>query len=204
MQHEFDIEDKKLLVKTELLRIASKIGKTPTQKEYKQQLDTLIKLDQINYLFGSWNNAISFAGLTANPTTPPRNDIPLEDLKSEFIRIANELKAMPSKTTFGALSKYSWTPYTRKFGSWQKTIDHFSENYPERFAFETKVQQQNNKSASTKKLNLDLPLINVPTNEFETIVLFALLAKELGIKIVKVNAAFPDGLIIKDEQEIKV
>ena len=59
MQHEFDIEDKKLLVKTELHRIASKIGKTPTQKEYKQQLDTAIKLDQINYLFGSWNNAIS-------------------------------------------------------------------------------------------------------------------------------------------------
>jgi hypothetical protein len=34
--------------------------------------------------------------------------------------------------------------------------------------------------------------------------LFTLLAKELGIKILKVNAACSDGLIIRDGKEIRV
>lgn len=205
MKHQFDIEDKKELIKSELLRIAHRLGKTPTQKEYKQQIDTTIKIDQINYLFGSWNNAIAFAGLDLNSNTPPRNNISLDDLKDEFISVANKLKTMPSKTVFRTHAKYSWTPYTRKFGTWQKTIDYFKEHHPNSFDFELYNSKRDDKKVQASKLlNLDLPLVNTPSNEFETIVLFALLARELGIKILKVNAAFPDGLIIKDGEEIKV
>lgn len=204
MNHQFDIEDKKELIKSEILRVAKLIGKTPTQKEYKIQTDTAIKLDQINYLFGNWNNAILFSGLSTNPTDPPRNDIATKDLEAEFVRIANLLKAMPSKTIFRTHSKYSWTPYTRRFGSWQKTIDYYSQTCRDRFDFEIISHKENLNIQEVKRLNLELPLLNVPTNEFETIILFALLAKEMGITIVKVNAAFPDGLIIKDGKEIKV
>ena len=206
MKHHFDLRDKKDLAKSEIQRIAIKISKTPTQKEYKLQVDTVIKLDQIICLFGTWNNAVIYSELETNSNTPPRNNITEDDLKREFIYIANQLGKFPSMNTFRLHSKYSYRPYLDRFNSWQNAITFYKENYYNDFSFEFSnvLDRVNIKNVLPKPLNLDIPLINTPSNEFETIVLFTLLAKELNIKILKVNAAFPDAVLVIDNKERRV
>ena len=192
MKHHFDVADKKELAKSEILRIAIKIGKTPTQKEYKIQTDTAIKISQINYLFGSWNDAILFSGLSTNSTDPPRNDISYNDLRDEFISVSNRLGKIPGMNGFRVESKYSYRPYIRRFGNWQKAVDYYTRQYSTEFNFELKTirVERTPKALTPKLLGLNLPLINIPTNEFETIVLFSLLASELNIKTLKNKCCF--------------
>lgn len=207
MKHKYDIQDEQDSIRKSILRIAEELKKTPTQKEYKiHRNKNELSLEQITYRFGRWSDAVNFAGLEPNDfQNPPRNNIITEqELIDEFIRVANIEKKIPGQQFFRANSKFSWTPYKTKWGSWKEAVVYISLKYPERFNFDIVVNDTKVKKEKRKLLGHDCALIYEPTNEYETVVLFGIFAKELGYKILKIQTDFPDGILEKCGQEILV
>ena len=73
-KHKYDIQDENDSIKASILRIAGVLSKTPTQKEYKENVNKgELSLEQIIYRFGTWSDAIKYSGLKPNPfQQPPR------------------------------------------------------------------------------------------------------------------------------------
>jgi hypothetical protein len=204
-KHKFDIEDKKEAIKKEILRLSVQLNKTPTMKDYKKYAENDIGLEQVTYLFGKWSEAIKFSGLTPNPfNIPPRQpEISKESLIQEFIRVSNEIGKIPGKHAFRSKSKYSWTPYKTKWGSWRNAVDNILENHKAKLSFSINHQKVGrSKKSGTKRLLYTCPLQYEPRNELETIVLFAYLSRELGYRIKEIKSAFPDAVLEKDGEVI--
>lgn len=206
-KHEYDIFDENKLIAKSILRISKKLNKTPTQREYKvHKEDGELSFDQICYRFGRWSEALKYVGLKPNDfQNPPRHNIIDEkDLIDEFIRVANIENKIPALQFFRANAKYSWTPYKTKWGSWRNAVNYIVDNYSKRLNFEPVIKEINKQEVKRKKLGIDCAMIYEPINEYETVVLFGLLAKELGYKIIKIQSDFPDGVIEKDGSQINV
>ena len=204
--HKFDKEDKKEKIRNEIRRITKQIGKTPTITDFKRS-KAKISVNQIVYFYGSWNEAVEDAGLKTNPTfQPPSNKVPKQDLIDEFIRVANEVGSIPGKDRFRSKAKFSWTPYKTTFGSWANAVKYIVENYKDKFTFTAENKGKINASTKVAKdrdlLKFSCPLLYIPRNEFETIVLFSYLASKLGYMIEMVRAEFPDAVLIKDGEKI--
>ena len=102
-------------------------------------------------------------------------------------------------------SQFSNQPYQTRWGKWSDVIRHFASVHFQRFTFDIKnMLVEKREAANRKPLGLDIPMVNEPANEFETVVLFALLAGDLGYRIVSIGAAFPDALIERDNQQMKI
>jgi hypothetical protein len=206
-KHPYDKQDETNLIISAIKRIANKIHRTPTQKDYKLlRSEDELSLDQVYYRFGKWSNAIVAAGLKPNDfQNPPRQEpFDSKDLIDDFIRVANIENKIPSQHFFRVNSKYSWTPYKTKWGSWKNAIDYILCNHYSRLNFEVPRETHVISEKKRKKLTIDCPLIYEPTNEYETIVLFTSFSKQLGYKILKVQSDFPDAILIKDGAEILV
>lgn len=109
-KHEFDKENQIRKAIESIKNVAKKLRKTPTIKEYKRSNPT-ISYDMIQYLFGSWNKAVTEAGLKPNPTRkPPDVSYSKEEVIREIIRVANKLGCYPSGSKFQAKSKMSTSP----------------------------------------------------------------------------------------------
>jgi len=206
-KHQFDILDEQDAIRLAIRRIASCLGKTPTQKEYKtERKENEPSLEQITYRLGTWSAAVQKAGLEPNPSQqPPRQpEITKQQLADEFIRIANELGRIPSMQQFSANACYSWTPYKTNWGSWKQAVDLIIEEHRKEFCFEVKTSKQIETTAHRKRLSISCPLLFEPKNEYETIALFCILAEELRFSIKSIRSDFPDALLEQDGTDIPV
>ncbi len=207
--HEYDKEDKIETAICEIKRVAEKIGKTPTILEYKRN-NPVIGYYSIIRLFGSWNNAIEQANLEINPTQiPPRNDIPKERIISELIRVSNLLGEFPSHPRFSAHSEISRGPVERFFGSWKKAKEYIAERHSSELKFKIEFKHSQGKNI----LNIDdseilsrinCPFKKIPSNEMETIILFAFLSQSMGYKILNAQVQYPDLLVEKNGEIFKM
>jgi hypothetical protein len=196
--HEYDLEDKKENAISEIRRIAQKIGKTPTIVEYKRESPS-VGSDSVIGLFGAWNEAMQMAGLEINPTRqPPRNDYSKDEIVQELIKIANECGSFPSHTKFNSLSSMSRGPVERCFGSWVKAREYIFSNHTRELTFVPNHSKKKINSFTNKSLGISCALVNVPRNEMETIVLFSILAEEMGYKIHRAQVEYPDLLVERD------
>lgn len=206
-KHPFDIQDEQNAIRLAIQRIASCLGKTPTQKEYKtKRKDNEPSLEQITYRLGTWSAAIQNAGFKPNPSNkPPRQPkITKQQLIDEFIRVANELGHIPSMQQFRANACYSWMPFKTNWGSWKQAVDFITGEYQKEFCFGAKSSKQKKATANRKRLNTSCPLVFEPQNEYETIALFCMLAKEMGFLIKSIRSDFPDALLEQDGTDIPV
>jgi len=206
MKHSFDKEDEEQLVTSAIKRIGLFLNKTPTQKEYKENRNNEeLSLEQLMYRYGNYSNAVIAAGLVPNPNqSPPRQpDITKDQLIDEYIKVANRLQKIPANNEFRVNSKYSWTPYKTKWGSFSQAAEFIIKNYSDRFEFEIHNKIDKKIKKNRKILNYSCGLIYEPSNEYETVVLFALLAKELGYTIKLVQSDFPDAIII-DKSNLEI
>jgi HNH endonuclease len=204
-KHKFDIEDERDAIWLAIQRVASCLGKTPTQKEYKSERnEDEPSLEQITYRLGTWSSAVHSAGLEPNPfQQPPRQlEITKQQLVDEFIRVANELDRIPSMQQFRANACYSWTPYKTNWGSWKQAVDSIKETHSHRLCFDAKPSRQKKSTRRRKYLGISCALLFEPQNEYETIALFCLLAEELGFKIKRIHSAFPDALLEQEGVDI--
>lgn len=206
-RHHYDVQDEQVAIRTAIQRVASCLGKTPTQQQYKRERKNgEPSLEQITYRFGTWSSAVEAAGLDPNPfQQPPRQPvITREELIDEFIRVANELGRIPGMHQFRAKAAYSWTPYKTNWGSWQQAVDTILENCSDRFCFEVKRSRHQKDAIQRKPLTISCPLLFEPENEYETIALFCFLSEELGFSIMNIQSAFPDATLIQDGSEVSV
>ncbi len=162
--------------------------------------------EQITYRCGTWSEAVRMAGLEPNPSQQPPHQpvITKEELIEEFIRVSNEIGKIPGMHLFRSKAKYSWIPYKTNWGSWRKAVSQITEKYARRLNFDVDSRRTKGTSKRPKRLGIDLPLKFVPRNEYETLVLFALLANELGFEILRIQSDFPDGILKKNGKEILV
>lgn len=206
--HKFDQEDEQAAMTDDLRRVAAEMGRTPTITEFKRSRQTTsFSYDQILRAFGTWTKAVESAGLKPNPIgQPPSNRIKRQALIDEFVRVANKLGRIPSHPVFSANSPMSRAPFEREFGSWQEGVRTIMAEARDRFTFQAKVLREGARSkASTgpRPLGLSTPLLFVPRNETETLVLFALLASDLGYEIEAAQIGFPDLVLRRDGERIR-
>lgn len=205
-KHKFDYDDEIESIIKSIQRVSKELGKTPTQKEYERYRNkTDLSIHQVFYRFGTWSEAVTEAGLEANPfQEPPQKDkISKDELIDEFIRVSNLLGKIPSGHNFRVNSKFSWTPYKTNWGSWRDAVDFIVENYRERFSFNNNNAEFAEKSSKKKKkLCYNCCLKYEPSNEFETIALFVAMCDELGYEIKTIRADFPDAVLYKDGTDV--
>jgi 5-methylcytosine-specific restriction endonuclease McrA len=106
-----------------MCRVAESLGHNYlTTTQYREY--GISSYETIKRRFGSWNDALSKAGLLQSPNShPPISD---DDLFQELERVWNELDKCPSSTYFiDGYAKYSLNAYTDRFGSWRETISVF-------------------------------------------------------------------------------
>ncbi|MGD0077126.1 MAG: hypothetical protein ABSB91_00710 [Sedimentisphaerales bacterium] len=206
-KHSHDILDEKQSIRLSIRRVAELLGKTPTGPEYKRhRRNEEFSLEQITYRY-PWTEAVrDIAGLEPNPSNQPphKPNITKQELIEEFIRVSNEVGKIPGKNLFRSKAKYSWRPYITNWTKWRKAVSQITEQYAHRFNFDVDYQRAKSTPKKPKRLDIDLPLKFVPSNEYETLVLFALLANELGFEILRVQSNFPDGILRKKGKEILV
>lgn len=180
--------------------LAADLGRTPTQLEYKLFATSRMDIpsqNQVRYLFGTWTTAVLSAGLQPAPNDPPSSEIDETELVSEFLRVANDLGRMPSMEVFRQRSRFSNRPYVKRWGGkWSEVVRHFATTFSNDLIFDVTIAAREEEVILERRpLGLDLPMAFVPENEYETVVLFALLASSLGCKIVRIGSAFPDAEI---------
>ena len=203
--HENDKIEAKSKIKKNLSELCSQLGKTPTIKQYKES-NRKPSYDQIIYLYGKWSSAILDAGLAPNPKQRPPPRCYTEDfLIDEFIRVSNEIKAIPSIPVFQSKANVSIGPYKRKFGSWENVKKTISSEYREKFKFQVEYKNffRQESPISGKLLSFDCPLKYKPRNEVETIILFSLVAEREGYAIRRAQVEFPDLLLEKDGELLR-
>lgn len=200
MKNKYDIEEEKYLIINAIKRIAEIIGKTPTQKEYETyRNEDEMSIHQIFYRFSNYSNAVKAAGLAPNPfQKPPQpSEITKDELIVEYIMVANKLKKIPTNYEFRTNSKYSWSPYKTKWGSFKDASKYIFENYYTKFNFNISISKNEKiNKQKRKKLIYECNLLYEPNNEIETIALFIILSKELNYKIVKIQSDFPDATLL--------
>lgn len=206
-KHKFDLDDEKTRIIESIQRIKKDLNRTPTQKDYKRYRSIGdMSLEQIVYRYGRYSEAIKAAGLIPNDfQIPPRSpELKSSDLIDEFIRVVNLESRIPSKEFFRANSKYSWTPYKTKWGSWKKAIEYITANHKDSLNLREITLKKNSRTRKTNLLLKECCFIYEPVNEIETIALFSILADELGFKILKIQSDFPDGLVEFQKHKIEV
>ena len=206
-KHDFDTQDENDSIRESIRRIAILLSKTPTQKEYKDHFhNDEMSLEQILYRFGKWSEAVEFAGLEPNPFRQPPTapEITKKELVEEFISVSNEIGAIPSTNVFRSKSKYSWTPYKTKWGSWRNAVESIIEDFPSRFMFPVESTRRKRSKSERRALRIDLPLIYEPSNEMETVVLFSLLADQFACRLDTVRSEFPDAIVEHEEKELQI
>ena len=191
----------------DISRLATKLGRTPTITEFKRHRQTTkYSYDQILRAFGNWTKAVEAAGLAPNPIgEPPSNKIDRQSLVDEFVRVANKLGRIPSHPLFSANSKMSRSPFAKTFNSWLEAVDVITQEAAGRFTFpieRTARDRKGKPGVEPRRLGRSIPLLYVPRNETETLVLFALLAPRLGYEIQSAQIDFPDLTLRKGTEVI--
>jgi hypothetical protein len=183
------------------------LDRTPSQRDFKSHFQSIADAptpDQLRYTYGTWTAAVIDAGLTPLPTDPPSNEISEEELVEEYVRVANECGRMPTREIFRVKSsRFTNRPYQTRWGKWSEVQNHFASKYSNRFNFTCATKRTVEAKTFDTPLGLNLPLAFEPTNEFETIALFTLLAKDLGYRILKIRAEFPDALLERGGNQIQ-
>jgi len=207
--HEYDQQDRKGEAIREIQRIGKKLNRTPTGVQYRQE-NTTVTYDQIIGIFGRWNEAIKAAGLLPNPLrVPPNQRISDQYIISELIRVSNLLGRFPSHPEFTPCADISRGPVERRFGSWVNARNYIANNYADQLNFKLEPTNEEPEEEIVVKESAHLQKIGChftkePTNEMETIVLFSLLAKTMGYKILRAQVPYPDMIVEKDGQELKM
>ena len=189
----------------ELTRVANLLGRrTLSRREFARH--GKLSASVVERTFGSWNKALSAAGLQVTTTYFSLTE---EDLAAEFERVRQELDKVPTRSEFASRSKHSPTIYERRFGSWRKTVGHYVGQPPSEAGAgatasgkdapvrkpvrvtTTGTYEPKGKRVFGAPLNFR-ELRHEPIDEQGVVFLFGMVARELGFLVESVRTPFPD------------
>lgn len=185
----------------------SKVSKLTFRRE------TGIKEPQILKHFDTWNELVTAAGLTPTDTSRVPDDVLFAEMRDVFL----QEEQITTQLRFGKLARYNLKTY-RRFGRWTEALLAFRDwliatgqdfslmtELPERTSQDQRLSPL--KSAGTTDNSLDLPrltgrrygpflnfrgLQHEPINEQGVVLLFGMVAHELGFVVESVATGFPD------------
>jgi hypothetical protein len=195
--------------------IARGLGRAPTRSEFVSLVG--ISEYSISQCFPSWNDAVRSAGLHANTLNVRLEDSELLKDWGETVR-AN--RALPAKRAYRRLGKYDPRSLERRFGPWSSLPEvflNFAKDHPEWTDVVAllpvpalKQERGSNDDLASpilKKKTQHAPLKDraiygnpthfrglrhEPVNEQGVVLLFGMLAKELGYMVEAIQTGFPD------------
>ncbi len=190
----------------ELQRVANLLGKQNlAQREFTQH--GRVSLSSVRGKFGSWRKAIDAAGLeTGLHRYPKLSD---DQLAAEFRRVYELLGKVPTESEFAANGHFSIMLYLDRFGRWSKAVQRYTSvlfpNTPQAkpndlvSAVHTKplVEKAQALSGVGGRRVFGSPLNfrelrHEPVNEQGVVLLFGMVARDLGFLVEAVAAAYPD------------
>jgi hypothetical protein len=193
---------------------AAKLGHVPSVIELEQSSG--IRRRQVRRLFGSYARALRECELQPSG---PGHKLTMEELFKDWAGVVRKLGKLPSIAEYESLGKYSQGPLSRRFASWlqvPKAMKKFVEQQDwagewkdvlEMVAKEDgaakrgvkKLGPWNAPTAGRRKpMNVYGPPIQLkamshgPTNEAGVMVLFGIVAEDLGFVVTMVQTAYPD------------
>jgi hypothetical protein len=194
--------------------VARKLGRAPTRSEFISL--TGISEYYITRFFSTWHDALRAAGLQ-----PRFLKVPVEDteLLKDWGDVARKLRAAPSRRAYRREGKYDLRTLERRFGRWSlipRAFAGFAKDIPEWSDVVSLLPAPNEARGATRAraaaptssyqqhhaLRKDLPsygnpldyqkMRHEPINEQGVVLLFGMLAEELGLIVEAVQNAFPD------------
>ncbi len=195
--------------------IARGLGRSPTRSEFVRLAE--ISEYSVSQCFSSWNDAVRSAGLHANTLNARLED---SELLKNWGEIVRTNRAAPARRAYRRVGKYDPRTLERRFGPWSSLPEvflNFAKDRPEWAdvvaLLPVSVLKQehgsNNGLASPilPKKTRYVPLKDraiygnpthfrslrhEPVNEQGVVLLFGMLAKELGYLVEAVQTGFPD------------
>jgi len=195
--------------------IARGLGRAPTRSEFVRLAE--ISEYFVSQCFTSWNDAVRSAGLHANTMNVRLED---SELLKDWGEIVRANRAIPARRAYRRVGKYDPRTLERRFGPWSslpKVFLNFAKDNPEwadvvallPVPASKQEHGSNHDSASpippkkTRHVSLKdratygnpthfRGLRHEPVNEQGVVLLFGMLAKELGYVVEAVQTGFPD------------
>ena len=195
--------------------IARGLGRAPTRSEFVRLAG--ISEYSISQCFPSWNDAVRSAGLRANTMNVRLED---SELLKDWAEIVRANRAIPARRAYRRLGKYDPRTLERRFGTWSSLPEvflNFAKDNPEWADVAAllpvpvlKQEQGSNHDPASPVLQKKtrhvplkdraiygnpthfLGLRHEPVNEQGVVLLFGMLAKELGYLVESVQTGFPD------------
>lgn len=210
--------DRKPQILAEIIRVANHIAPTPlTQLAFKRH--GTISISTVSYHFGTFNKAVTVAGLVPNLSAVNVSGYQKIDddlLLKELGRLWLEHGKRPSATTVSSDGKYSPRPYKARWGSLANALTEFENRFPDEVpTLVDKKQEMPTRSPQQKPLVIPethKPRAKVqarrllfgepidfrglryaPINEQGVVYLFGMVSRELGFLIESVRTDFPDS-----------
>jgi len=193
---------------------AAQIGHVPSLPELTRL--TKVRRRPIFTNFGTYTHALRACGLERKG---PGYEVSPRELFLDWAGVTRSLAMVPSMGDYGLKGRYSVRPFFRRFrgwrhvavsmleyakkegleGEWGDVLDittHFLETGGKRRLTSGPVLTERPKIALDEPVYGE-PLMHPvmshgPTNEMGVLFLFATMAQELGFKVMRVQAAFPD------------
>lgn len=198
---------------------ARKLGATPSF--HKMNGMTGIGMHRIQQLFGGYNAAVGACGLEPHDAGRPRT---MAELFEDWAEVARKIGKAPTRAQFDRYGRNSPRPLMRIFHSWSAVPEGMRQYALER-GLEgewrdvigiTEAEMKSRRNASRmrpigvagppperqKRTSFGdplthLPMVHAPTCENAVLFLFGAMANDLGFKVRRMQAAFPDCLAVR-------
>ena len=195
--------------------IARGLGRAPTRSEFVSLAG--ISEYSVSRCFPSWNDAVRSAGLHANTMNVRLED---SELLKDWGETVRTNRAIPARRAYRRVGKYDPRTLERRFGPWSSLPESFLNFAKDNSEWADVVallpvpvlkQEQGSKNAPASPIlprkTRHMPLRDratygnpthfrglrhEPVNEQGVVLLFGMLAKELGYVIEAVQTGFPD------------
>lgn len=166
---------------------------------------------------GGWRELANMAGIPAHPSAHGR--FTNEDLLTEFHSVVKKTGKIPSLVQFNAYARFSSSAIIRRFGGIRRILKPYKEwltekepDSPYLELLTTKLRHEIDGTPRTSQVKDATPspewtkgddvvygaplsfrgLRHAPVNEQGVVYLFGMVARELGLMVESVQAAFPD------------
>ena len=205
------VADKKHIIDS-IARIASELGRAPSHSEFMAR--SRISAYSVTRCFECWNDAVRAAGLRPNTVNVRAED---RALLEDWGRQVRRNRGIPTRHAYRRKGKYEPSTLERRFGPWSKVPKAFrkfakaSREWADVLALlpvpkSKRTSGPKQDSASPNKAQraplADRPAYGNPTNfhalrhepvnEQGVVLLFGMLAKQLGFLVEAVQKGFPD------------
>lgn len=202
-------------------RCTAELGHPPSRSEFRRL--TRVSMRQIRKNFGSYAELLTASGVEPQGSG---YELSLRTLFLDWARVVREKEKIPTMAEYEVEGKYSIRPMVRRFGTWTQTpagllayarqeegleaewgdVMKIISDHVDAQARRTRTSDSPTILPLRPRIREDetiygqpmqLPLNCAPTNENGVIFAFGSVAKKLGYSILRIQAAFPDCLALR-------